>query len=1204
MKAFSASIFTDQVQASLKEEAYNLLDMKPRYIKSILEAEDDCIIEEMNARREMYISLLESQQQNLDLIQEGVGGKVIAAIIAACIAIISALIALITGKKSSGSSGSQSSDTTSSSNASASNNQKETNNSSKSNDHFEDEDTADTVHHINKNMHNINRLIRQSEAKPDKNHLEDDYTNSIRYDTDFDTLYAIRYKTGTSNPWMGAKLKYEKEIKEMAQSTTVDITKYTYPNRDVASGNIDSIDDLIEIADMLYNTYISLFEYDEKFDKEDVEENLKNITSKFNAVNSNLDDVNTTGSEESVSMNAASYLSQKFDWFDGYVPPAPYESEGEIKVKTIKPNDKLSKLNTKLYTIKNNANRIDTEKTDKDLFAKAQESAKAFRAAIVKLAQKVSSAYNNYWNMAYKELQQINKISNKFMNDAFMSDVHNRRNKRNKTNSNSKANEANSESVVDFNNPTEFAMLEFATTSQYDAFVHEMDHINEELDTYLSSINEASLASLIITRSLLAGLIVLISYAIGGIIGKFLAKNASAKYEKEYYNYSNYYSSNYDYDGFGSSKWYENYRKKYGYDPFDGWQNRSNSDEANAAAHNPNAKTNQTDTSVDDIKFGRTKGGGGYDMTNPYFIKNSENAKKFADEHKITVDQFKKIAPNVSVEVTDVKFPDIDACTGNNTQFSNLVTLANNLKSAIISIRTSTTDVSEDTKSSIESLKKDLEAAKDNRLDFSSINDSFKSKRTVNAGNYLQTKFKCYDYDRLSESGGGGRISLPGIEFAEPENLKTLRDVLQRTLNLANKIEYEESNQELVTAVKDINSAIVNLRACVTNGISDINEACKKYTKCCIKIRDNVNECSRAVIRKATNQESAKVDYADFSEFYNMVDDTSTRGSIAIHKLQMKAINEEALIFSETGISDYEKYQKLQNVNEALVNKVKKVWYNIIAALKQIMSKFLNNLNASFNMDKQFLERNKEIILRYAFNPNDSYTTQDLSTGIKHIQNTRAPAMNFQQLITAQADTPGVFFTKFMRNTLENPDKEKTRVEDSSTIEDINNFFKSYFCMNGHDVTITGTQFQQHVKDYYDFVYDVKATTRSIEQSIKNIEDTANKLSQQAGADVKQEAVYSILYQKYFTLNENGILVEVEFKNDNVEQNSKEQEDQNEKDVRSTDKSTADTKIQSYANVCSSMLKAKMSACEFIRSEIMQIIRHHVNQHVNQQNKQ
>ena len=63
MKAFSPEMFTEQAQTSLKEDAYNLINQKDEAIKSLLEAEDYSIIMEMDARREMYISLLESQQQ-------------------------------------------------------------------------------------------------------------------------------------------------------------------------------------------------------------------------------------------------------------------------------------------------------------------------------------------------------------------------------------------------------------------------------------------------------------------------------------------------------------------------------------------------------------------------------------------------------------------------------------------------------------------------------------------------------------------------------------------------------------------------------------------------------------------------------------------------------------------------------------------------------------------------------------------------------------------------------------------------------------------------------------------------------------------------------------------------------------------------------------------------------------------------------------
>ena len=102
MKAFSAEIFTDQAQEELIKEAKSLLAQNPKYIRSILEAEDDCIVRELQLKRDAYISLLESQKQDLGLINEAAGLNITTGIMVAIIALISYIITgIILGKKDS-----------------------------------------------------------------------------------------------------------------------------------------------------------------------------------------------------------------------------------------------------------------------------------------------------------------------------------------------------------------------------------------------------------------------------------------------------------------------------------------------------------------------------------------------------------------------------------------------------------------------------------------------------------------------------------------------------------------------------------------------------------------------------------------------------------------------------------------------------------------------------------------------------------------------------------------------------------------------------------------------------------------------------------------------------------------------------------------------------------------------------------------------
>lgn len=352
-----------------------------------------------------------------------------------------------------------------------------------------------------------------------------------------------------------------------------------------------------------------------------------------------------------------------------------------------------------------------------------------------------------------------------------------------------------------------------------------------------------------------------------------------------------------------------------------------------------------------------------------------------------------------------------------------------------------------------------------------------------------------------------------------------------------------------------------------------------------------------------------------YTEFCQMIDDTNSRMNIYRHQTEMKAMNEEALIFSETGISDYEKFQRLQAVNEALGNKIKKAYYNTVAALKEIFRKFMEKLTANFTPTKTYLDRYKKIILGTPFN-NYELKIQDMPTAIERIERATVPQLNYNAL-AQQAPDFGTFFGEVKKDLPENGDP-KIKQSDVQTVGDANEWFKSYFCMQDHELNTNGKWFQQNVKNFYDFLYDINKINKSIRDSLKSIDDTVTSITKTAGS-TQQEAVYSILYQKWFTLNENGVLVEVEVKAPenfaapqgdqqqqtaqqtpaNKVQNIKQNDDADNSNAKNDARGDVEARLKIYTDVCSSLLKAKMSAVEFVRNELMTVIRKHVQDHIN-----
>lgn len=367
---------------------------------------------------------------------------------------------------------------------------------------------------------------------------------------------------------------------------------------------------------------------------------------------------------------------------------------------------------------------------------------------------------------------------------------------------------------------------------------------------------------------------------------------------------------------------------------------------------------------------------------------------------------------------------------------------------------------------------------------------------------------------------------------------------------------------------------------------------------------------------------------SDNPEFYfQEMDDTMARYHIRHTEYEVQAINEEALIFASEA-TDYEKFQKLQAVNEAIGNKIKRIFYNTIAKLKEIFAKFMEKLRGNFTSTKNYLDKYKDIILKKPFRNNNKYETQDLVRGINRIEKTSVPQLDLTAIDSNLLDDPAKFFESKVKPA-------DGGAEWNNANKDQATFWKAYFCMSSHNMVYTGTSFQNNaLKPCFDFLYDIRKTEKVIKKSIKDIDDTITRVMKSAGADYnkpddnasgdqqstnKESVVWSYLYQKPFIL-ENGILMEFKVvpNTDDQQQGDNNTADQSfSQRMSNVDKQEGegpdnvaagkqnarpviDTRCNTYVTVCSTMLKAKMSACEFIRSESMGIIRAHVQSYIGQ----
>ena len=606
--------------------------------------------------------------------------------------------------------------------------------------------------------------------------------------------------------------------------------------------------------------------------------------------------------------------------------------------------------------------------------------------------------------------------------------------------------------------------------------------------------------------------------------------------------------------------------------------------------------------------------------SNPYVNQDAKKGKIAGI--KMDFNTFDKLASTTSVDVKIFSTPDIKLVSGEIPECDELVEALQLLNRATIS------GASKDMESANEAMNKAEELCNKVIEGMKSYNEKYSAEtKSMTAKDYL-TMNRPWLYEVSDKEGCTFEIHTAQGPLTKLVNENS------KLLDSINKNRVEDENflirmQKLNILHRTANTAITSkIMAAYDNywkaNLADVHQM-DAVTKRIVKT-GNVSEF--AIFENEYYQNSPELQEYMFgedtvledcseiyTEFCQMIDDTNSRMNIYRHQTEMKAMNEEALIFSETGISDYEKFQRLQAVNEALGNKIKKAYYNTVAALKEIFRKFMEKLTANFTPTKTYLDRYKKIILGTPFN-NYELKIQDMPTAIERIERATVPQLNYNAL-AQQAPDFGTFFGEVKKDLPENGDT-KIKQSDVQTVGDANEWFKSYFCMQDHELNTNGKWFQQNVKNFYDFLYDINKINKSIRDSLKSIDDTVTSITKTAGS-TQQEAVYSILYQKWFTLNENGVLVEVEVKAPenpaapqggqqqqtgeqtpaNKVQNIKQNDDADNSNAKNDARGDVEARLKIYTDVCSSLLKAKMSAVEFVRNELMTVIRKHVQDHIN-----
>ena len=529
----------------------------------------------------------------------------------------------------------------------------------------------------------------------------------------------------------------------------------------------------------------------------------------------------------------------------------------------------------------------------------------------------------------------------------------------------------------------------------------------------------------------------------------------------------------------------------------------------------------------------------------------------------------------------------------------------------------------------------------------------------IKLGDYIGREIKLFDSD--------------AVKMASDHNIYT---------NFAKKCEsltFDKKIVELITHISKSNgkNELENTTINLARSMKTIIDACSDYVSN-ILYRANIimnaldfeaGKFSKQLGRIYYSKENGELVYStghigedeDLYEDPYEDDDESYGESVllnssSLHSIKVEQLVAEAVIFSEQ-IADQERYDKLTSLNEAIVRKIQEWWKAGIAKIKALFAKFMEKMNRV--TDANYLKKYKDIILKQPFQ-NRSYKSKDLFGCMNRTLSLQVPYLDYNKHADIlKGENPiSTFFQRELAPKMQGYAFFKPNNTGApNTIEQLANYCKDWF-MGTQEVEFNGAAVQEHIKDVYDYLMDMKKIKQSIDKSINDIEKSAANVAKIGGTGqaAKQNAEYSATgnaAKDAKTTGDNGtggqngtpaptqggqpqqqavnasanfdftnsvysILYELEVQNP-AQQNQQPASGTNAnpsasgvrhvEDGTNVDQSAAKDSMlndvekvcKNYVDICTTVLKAKLTAIEFTRKELREIVRIHVQDYIGKQ---
>lgn len=325
-------------------------------------------------------------------------------------------------------------------------------------------------------------------------------------------------------------------------------------------------------------------------------------------------------------------------------------------------------------------------------------------------------------------------------------------------------------------------------------------------------------------------------------------------------------------------------------------------------------------------------------------------------------------------------------------------------------------------------------------------------------------------------------------------------------------------------------------------------------------------------------------------------------------------------------ITPSEKLNAIIRLNEADGFKSKTFIGRAIDFIKKIWAKFLEKLYSIGKDNTAYLEKYKKIIMEQRPKSQD-IKIKDFNTAIRRLVEAKINYFDYNLIkdkLATEEDAQNWVKTEL------NKHRGATAYSDSilDSMKDYIGWCKAFFCVAPECEPIqinTANTKQCNMTDIYNFLHDYKKIENTLKQDLDNLTKTANAMASAAealsGKQQPQEGyTWSDVYNTY--INE-SVLYEFEkvqtVNNDNTQNNqdttaagnisngnkAPENAEQNVQGAQAgghiNEFNEVKVHADNYIKAVKGLFAAKMTAVEAIRSELMALVRDHVNNFINKE---